>query len=733
MFQQNDNGRYEVYRSNKVTITRESTLPWPVIIGCIIFTLICATITGIAIWYRISMDANYAEQRSIERLKQDMEKMKISGLSERYSLNDLDAIYSIEHIGPSRDNMLSQDENTTKLTIKYMAIKGLKNKDVENEINTTIGREMVKLYTNTEIDNPNIDYINISGNIAGNYANILSIYLIKYTKETGNSSGKRVGKSLNFDLTTGNEIKFEDLFLPGVSIKNILTQVVYDNLAQKQTEQNIEEKVYQVIDKYEQGKIDGFYFDSSKVCFAIDGKWYVFSMWKFYDKIGIYKRFKTANSIFDGTHEKQGEDFVFQEIREEVLNTKISNNFITIIVTPYNLKSKSEHFINKFNEYYDAIKIKAQQLKNAANVDQDQTIIYACKIDMEDINNYWSFYGTDQNVTVEKKTDFLKEFEVCEVSKNECVIKISNDYFENELLKEMYGRNFTEEKFANITQEELFAWVGGKGKLEKTSEDKTIIELVTNEPIETIIEKQFKKQTDEIKGLLQTASSEDDLNKIKAKTEELKENIEIMEGKFFNDNNDKIKAIDTENIKELENIDNSIYNINLKNEIIETFDKDIKDLSADKSGDNLEAVEEQASYLLQKLNAYYPRNKNNDSTINRIISDYSKEIIDVQNWVLRTRQEKLEEEKRKQEEEERKRQNSINNNITNNTNTTNKNNNTNNNNITNKTNSNNTTNTTSNSNLIGNNTINSVNDYQIDFNTIEVIDNTLYDMYEIEY
>ena len=107
MFQQNNNKMYKTYgKKNK-----QSTIPWAIIIGCVIFTLICITVTGFAIWYRNSMDANYIQQMNAEKLKQSMEKMKIEGLSERYKPNDIDTIYSIEHIGPSRDNSLEQDEH----------------------------------------------------------------------------------------------------------------------------------------------------------------------------------------------------------------------------------------------------------------------------------------------------------------------------------------------------------------------------------------------------------------------------------------------------------------------------------------------------------------------------------------------------------------------------------------------------------------------------------------------
>ena len=700
----NKNKMYQVYGAKKkiLNVKLPSDKPWPAIIGCTAFAIICILITLIAVLYRNSMDESQRQQASAKKIKQEMEQMSITKLSERYKPNDIDTIYSIEHIGPNRDNFLEQDENTTKLTIKYMVIKGLKDKDIESDINSKISREMSKLYKNSEVNDDSIDYINISGNIVGNYSNVVSINLIKYIKENSSMPGKKHGKSINIDLSTGKDIKFDELFLPGVSIKTVLSQVIYDNIAQKNETLNIEEKVYDLLSKYEQGEIKEFYFDSSKINFVLDGNWYSFPMWKYYDKIGIYKRFITDNSIFDGTHQKTEENFVFQPIKEELINSKISNNFIAIIITPYNLKNKSSYFIKKFDEYYDKVEKKIQDLKKEAQTDTKQTLIYACKIDLNDIDNYWGYFPTGQDISIEKKTNLLDEFEICEAASNECIIRVLNEYFEKDLLNKMYSRNYTLEKFVNMSKEELFALVGNKAKLESSSEDKTIIELVKNTPVEETIENQFKKSTDEIKELLPKIVQDEELNKLKIKLKDFKDNLEILEGKFAGQENEKIKSIDENYKKELENIENSIYNINLKREITEIFESEITKLDSEKNENNMADTEERAYYLLQRLNSYYTRNKNNDNEINKQISDYSKVLMDIQEWAIKLRQKK---------KEEAERQNEIRNNITNTTNTTNSSN------TTNRTNTNNTNNTTNNTNNTNNTNVTN-NPDQINYNQV---------------
>ena len=689
-------------------------------IGCVLFAAICIIITVFAIMYRNNLDENRLQKLNIEKIKQTMEQMKLDGLSARYKQNDIDTIYSIEHIGQRRENSINQDEISTKLTIKYMAIKGLKNKDIENKINSRISGEMVKLYTNEEVNNPDIDYISISSNVTANFSNTISVHLIKTVKKINDTREEKQWRNLNIDLNTGDDISFEDLFLPGISIKSILTQVIYDNLIEQCTEHGIivnnkvdvgeiENEVYQLVNKYKPGKITDFYYDSNTVCFAIDQTWYSFQMWKYYDKISIYKRFITSSNIFDETHKKTQENFVFQEIREELVNQEISDNFVAIIITPYNLKNQSEAFINKFNEYFNEIKVRVQALKQEAQSNKSQTIIFASKINLNNIKDYWSYTPEGQNEA--KKSDFLDNFEICDVSENERIIRIANDYFVTALIQEMYKRGYSLEKFTNISQEELFSLVGTKAKIESAGKDSSIVELKSNKAIEDAIEDQFKIKADEIDTLLKNVNlQEQDVNQIEYKISILKGNIEILEGKFLNQNNAKINNIVQTNKQRITEFEHAIYNNRLKREIQGVFENQIKDLNSMKQESNVTIVEEKAYYLSQIINTYAQKNTYNSSEINTLLSSYSKEIVNIQDWTINIRQKQAEEARKRLEEEERKKQNLINNNtISNNTNSTNNTTNSNSLNTTNTTNITNTTNTTNTTNIRNNTTSNSIN------------------------
>ena len=184
----------------------------------------------------------------------------------------------------------------------------------------------------------------------------------------------------------------------------------------------------------------------------------------------------------------------------------------------------------------------------------------------------------------------------------------------------------------------------------------------------------------------------------------LKDNLEILQGKFANQENEKIKETESMCIQRVEDFEQDIYNLKLKKEIQVVFDAQLKELNDKKQDNNIEFIEEKAYYLSQVLNSYQSKNIYNNWSINSLITSYSKDIVNLQDWALRARQKKIEEEKKKQEEE-RRRQNQINNTIT--TNTTDNTNTVNNTNITNNTNKTNNTNTVNNSNTT--NTTNSNN------------------------
>ncbi len=100
--------------------------------------------------------------------------------------------------------------------ISYLRFEGLKNKTVLNKINEEIKNKVYDLKEN---------YSSVGVNINSNFSNILSIVI--YYQNENNSNYLY----LNYDLNTGDKLKFLDLFTSDTPINSIIAESAYENLA----------------------------------------------------------------------------------------------------------------------------------------------------------------------------------------------------------------------------------------------------------------------------------------------------------------------------------------------------------------------------------------------------------------------------------------------------------------------------------------------------------------------
>ena len=101
------------------------------------------------------------------------------------------------------------------------AISGLKDKSVEEIINNQIKEAASRLYDVS----PERDSVNMT--ITANYYNILSFYISQYSNETGNNQYEY----FTFDLNTGNELSFDNLFPSNINLSSLLFKSFYDELS----------------------------------------------------------------------------------------------------------------------------------------------------------------------------------------------------------------------------------------------------------------------------------------------------------------------------------------------------------------------------------------------------------------------------------------------------------------------------------------------------------------------
>lgn len=101
-------------------------------------------------------------------------------------------------------------------------ISGLKNKNVEEKINQRIEEAADDIY------NSSPEHHLLQTTITANYFNILSLTLTQYDHKT--DSWRK--EFLNFDLNTGNEISFDDLFPENLDLTPIFYKSFYDGLSE---------------------------------------------------------------------------------------------------------------------------------------------------------------------------------------------------------------------------------------------------------------------------------------------------------------------------------------------------------------------------------------------------------------------------------------------------------------------------------------------------------------------
>jgi len=142
--------------------------------------------------------------------KQETSLEKGIDLSGTYSQNDLE-------IKEETFRIDSFDED-----LQLIQISGLKNKKIEDKINQEL-KQKTKECANNWLKDKKGHENNVSFNseVASNFANVLSV------KVTFGGDGKEKFIGLNYNLVTGEELKFSDLFNKNESLEAIVRQIFY--------------------------------------------------------------------------------------------------------------------------------------------------------------------------------------------------------------------------------------------------------------------------------------------------------------------------------------------------------------------------------------------------------------------------------------------------------------------------------------------------------------------------
>lgn len=279
-------------------------------IGYTIFLLILIYTTALCTYLTIQNIDNNKGTFTEMLINEFGKEAKKASSDSNYAINSYDETYDSNSLKFNLQydidgNVTSENkEDNYSYKIQFIQIDGLKNKDIQYQINEKIKEKAYKLSLN---DNQVVTYI------TGNFSNILSV-LIFNNKEVD---------TLNVDLTTGNEIPFEDLFLSHATINSYLSDSLYKTLALSNSSSgsidmssidtsSYEDKLMIFLNNYNRYKNSLKYniYPNTIVIFGLldqniltldnySNRGIAIDLIDHANDIAIYKRYNTDRSIFD--------------------------------------------------------------------------------------------------------------------------------------------------------------------------------------------------------------------------------------------------------------------------------------------------------------------------------------------------------------------------------------------------------------------------------------------------
>lgn len=306
-----------------------------------IFTLICVVITAGAITVTNNALSKQAEQEpdppketvnTTEPVTVEPDGLGLKSLEERYAIQHLNIIYKEEYPEGLVDG-------ESPVQISYIQIDGLRNIDVQNKINNEIKSVALSQYEKGELKNNNLEYAYVNAYRMGDFANVLSVRVSKdaYGAEAENQTYKFIG--LNFDLSTGEQISFWDLFTNDANLKSIISQSAYMTFARQylgyypdSSEDDdfdyfnwdgdmndidyseMEDRVLKVMQDFDKNASYPFCFDEKNIFVNINGEEIIINMRDFYNQIAIYNRYLTEENLFNT--ESTNDIYVFMQAAE---------------------------------------------------------------------------------------------------------------------------------------------------------------------------------------------------------------------------------------------------------------------------------------------------------------------------------------------------------------------------------------------------------------------------------
>lgn len=238
--------------------------------------------------------------------------------SDTYTYNPI----TVKDIEYKEGNIKIEGENRDKITISYIQISGLLDSKIQDKINKEIKDAAFSLNKNLTAKQQYSGYVYVQGN----FSNILSVQVCTYVYEN-NEAVKEQEIFLNFNLATGEKIKFLDLFADNTPMNSIIYNLKYNALAwdteismdmsekewdketnmDKRDTSEYEDIILQAINRYkklDKDKIDFFVTPNKIVVYLGINEGgevgsYVIDIYKYAEYITLFKKFLTDKVIYE--------------------------------------------------------------------------------------------------------------------------------------------------------------------------------------------------------------------------------------------------------------------------------------------------------------------------------------------------------------------------------------------------------------------------------------------------
>ena len=187
------------------------------------------------------------------------------------------------------------EEKYKEVTLEIPQLNGLKDQEVQEKINQEIYQQVIEAAK--EI--PNL--INASHYTYSNFANVISIQAYISNNETSKQL------YFNYNLTNGEELKLEDLFLKDTDLLTIIREAFYKTLVQFHLMDGIngqvvsldENELYRIVKRYNNSENKTFAFSPSDIYLYYKDYAASVSMKDHADQICIYSKYLTEDSLFE--------------------------------------------------------------------------------------------------------------------------------------------------------------------------------------------------------------------------------------------------------------------------------------------------------------------------------------------------------------------------------------------------------------------------------------------------